>query len=73
MLQRRIKPQRIVAYDKQINSFLKIQINTDPTKKFCTDGKSPKRVNKNAINGIDLNQTAYTFLYIHPGKEWIKI
>jgi hypothetical protein len=53
---------KIAACDVQINSFLKTQINTDPNKKkLHTDSKSHKRVNKNAIKGIDLNQAAYQY------------
>lgn len=54
--------KKIDACDVQINSFLKTQINTDPNKKkLHTDHKIHKRVNKNAIKGIDLNQAAYQY------------
>jgi len=53
---------KIDACDLQINSFLKTQINTDPDKRILhTDDKIYKRVNKNAIKGIDLNQAAYQY------------
>ena len=53
---------KIDACDLQINSFLKTQINTDPDKRnLHTDDKIHKRVNKNAIKGIDLNQAAYQY------------
>jgi len=52
--------RKIAACDVQINAFLKAQINTNPDKKdLKTDSKSHKRINKNAIKGIDLNQAAY--------------
>ncbi len=54
--------KKIEACDAQINAFLKAQINTDPDKrKLKTDNKTHKRVNKNAIKGIDLNQAAYQY------------
>ncbi|MEJ7739733.1 MAG: IS110 family transposase [Chitinophagaceae bacterium] len=54
--------RKIAACDVQINAFLKTQINTDPDKKHLqTDSKSHKRINKNAIKGIDLNQAAYQY------------
>jgi transposase len=54
--------KKIAACDVQINSFLKTQINTDPDKrKLHTDDKIHKRINKNAIKGIDLNQAAYQY------------
>ena len=54
--------KKIAACDVQINSFLKTQINTDPEKKkLHTDDKIHKRINKNAIKGIDLNQAAYQY------------
>jgi len=54
--------KKIDACDVQINSFLKTQINTDPNKKKLHTGhKIHKRVNKNAIKGIDLNQAAYQY------------
>jgi transposase len=54
--------KKIDACDLKINSFLKTQINTDPNKKkLHTDNKIHKRVNKNAIKGIDLNQASYQY------------
>jgi transposase len=54
--------KKIDACDVQINSFLKTQINTHPDKKkLRTDNKTHKRVNKNSIKGIDLNQASYQY------------
>lgn len=54
--------KKIEDCDKQINTFLKNQINTDPNKKkLKTDDKTHKRINKNAIKGIDLNQASYQY------------
>ena len=54
--------KKIEACDVQINSFLKMQINTHPDKKkLQTDNKTHKRVNKNSIKGIDLNQASYQY------------
>ena len=54
--------KKIDACDVQINSFLKTQINTNPDKKkLQTDNKIHKRVNKNSIKGIDLNQASYQY------------
>lgn len=53
--------KKIADCDKQINSFLKEQINTDPEKKLCTDNKVHKRLNKNALKGIDLNQASFQY------------
>lgn len=54
--------KKIAACDSQINAFLKLQINTDPNKRnLHTDNKIHKRVNKNAIKGIDLNQASYQY------------
>lgn len=54
--------KKIEACDTQINSFLKTQINSNPDKKkLKTDDKLHKRVNKNSIKGIDLNQAAYQY------------
>jgi len=54
--------KKIEACDVQINSFLKTQINTHPDKKkLQTDNKNHKRVNKNSIKGIDLNQASYQY------------
>lgn len=54
--------KKIEDCDKQINAFLKDQINTDPIKKkLKTDDKTHKRLNKNALKGIDLNQASYQY------------
>lgn len=54
--------KKIDECDKQINTFLKSQINTDPAKKkLKTVDKKHKRINKNAIKGIDLNQASYQY------------
>lgn len=54
--------KKIDECDKQINAFLKNQINTDPNKKkLKTADKKHKRINKNAIKGIDLNQASYQY------------
>lgn len=54
--------KKVVECDKQITSFLKNQINTDPEKKkLKTDDKKHKRMNKNAIKGIDLNQASFQY------------
>jgi transposase len=54
--------KKIAECDKQISLFLKQQINTDPEKKnLKTTDKSHKRLNKNAIKGIDLNQASYQY------------
>lgn len=54
--------KKIAECDKQINQFLKQQINTDPEKKkLKTDDKTHKRINKNALKGIDLNQASFQY------------
>jgi transposase len=54
--------KKIQACDVQINNFLKTQLNTNPDKKkLKTDSKPHKRINKNAIKGLDLNQAAYQY------------
>jgi transposase len=54
--------EQIEACDKEIAAFLQQQINTNPTKcQLTTDTKPYKRMNKNAIKGIDLNQAAYQY------------
>jgi len=54
--------KKINDCDKEINKFLKTQINTHPEKKILrTDDKPHKRINKNAVKGIDLNQAAYQY------------
>lgn len=54
--------KKLAECDRQINAFLKEQINTDPAKKkLSTTTKTHKRQNKNAVKGIDLNQAAYQY------------
>ena len=53
--------KQIGSCDKQINTFLKQQINSDPQKKIKTGDKKHKRINKNALKGIDLNQASYQY------------
>jgi transposase len=54
--------KKIEDCDKQINLFLKTQINTNPEKKkLKTEDKKHKRINKNTIKGIDLNQASYQY------------
>ncbi len=54
--------KKIEACDTQINSFLKTQINSNPDKKkLKTDEKLHKRINKNSLKGINLNQAAYQY------------
>lgn len=54
--------KKIAECDKQIAIFLKNQINTNPNKKkLKTSDKNHKRINKNAIKGIDLNQASYQY------------
>jgi transposase len=54
--------KKIAECDKQIGTFLKQQINTNPeNKKLKTTDKTHKRINKNAIKGIDLNQASYQY------------
>jgi len=54
--------KKIAECDKQIGMFLKTQINTDPEKKkLKTSDKTHKRINKNALKGIDLNQASYQY------------
>lgn len=54
--------KKIAECEKMISSFLKNQINTQPDKKkLKTTDKQHKRLNKNAIKGIDLNQASYQY------------
>jgi hypothetical protein len=54
--------KKIAECDKKITVFLKEQINTDPEKKqLKTSEKKHKKINKNAIKGIDLNQASYQY------------
>ena len=54
--------KKIAECDKHIGYFLKQQINTNPEKKkLKTTHKTHKRINKNAIKGIDLNQASYQY------------
>jgi transposase len=53
---------KIMECERQISGFLQQQINTSPEKKkLQTTDKKHKRLNKNAITGIDLNQAAYQY------------
>lgn len=50
---------KMLECEKQISSFLQQQINSSPKKKkLQAPEKKHKRLNKNAITGIDLNQAA---------------
>jgi len=54
--------KKVEDCDKQISVFLKAQINSNPEKKkLKTDHKPHKRINKNAIKSLDLNQAAYQY------------
>jgi transposase len=54
--------KNIADCEKMINQFLKQAINTNPEKKkLKTTDKQHKRINKNAIKGIDLNQASYQY------------
>lgn len=53
---------KIQACDAEINKFLKTQINTSPEKKELKADKKPyKRITKNAIKGLDLNQACFQY------------
>lgn len=54
--------KQIEACDKQINQFLKSQINAHPEKKnLQTEQKSHKRITKNTVKGLDLNQASFQY------------
>ncbi len=54
--------EKIADCEKMIHQFLKQSINTNPEKKkLKTTDKPHKRLNKNAIKGIDLNQASYQY------------
>lgn len=54
--------KKIAECDQQISRYLKQQINTNPEKKkLKTTDKIHKRINKNAIKGIDLNQASFQY------------
>jgi transposase len=54
--------KKIAECEKMITAFLKSQINTNPDKKkLKTTDKQHKRLNKNALKGIDLNQASYQY------------
>lgn len=54
--------KKIAECDKQITAFLEEKINTDPEKKkLRTTDKTHKRINKNAIKGINLNQASFQY------------
>jgi len=48
--------------DKQINTFVKSQINANPEmKELKTENKPHKRINKNTVKNLDLNQASYQY------------
>lgn len=54
--------KKIEDCDKHITRFLKEQINTNPQKRSLkTDEKLHKKVNKNAITKLDLNQVSFQY------------
>lgn len=54
--------QKIQECDKEIAKFLSEHITADPQKKeLITEAKPHKRVNKNAVKGMDLNQRAFQY------------
>lgn len=54
--------KKIAECDQRISRYLKQQINTNPEKKkLKTTDKTHKRINKNAIKGIDLNQASFQY------------
>ncbi|MFA5300069.1 MAG: IS110 family transposase [Lutibacter sp.] len=54
--------KQIENCDKQITTFIKTQINTNPEKKkLKTNSKTYKRINKNTIKQLDLNQASYQY------------
>ena len=54
--------KQIEACDKQINHFLKSQINAHPEKKkLKAEPKSHKRINKNTVKNLDINQAAFQY------------
>lgn len=54
--------KKIAECEKMIAAFLKSQINTNAQKKkLKTTDKQHKRLNKNAIKGIDLNQASFQY------------
>jgi transposase len=58
----RFYQRQIDACDKQITLFLKTQINIHPEKKkLKTESKPHKRVNKNTVKNLDINQTAFQY------------
>jgi len=58
----RFYQKQIDACDKQITLFLKTQINIHPEKKkLKTESKPHKRVNKNTVKNLDINQTAFQY------------
>ena len=63
--------KNIAECEVHINAFLKEQINTHPNKRgLKTDDKKHKRINKNAIKGIDLNEASYQYF---GGTDLMKI
>ena len=63
--------KQIVNCDKQINNFVKSQINTNPEKKkLKTEDKTHKRIGKNAIKNLDLNQASFQYF---GGIDFMKV
>lgn len=58
----RFYQKQIEACDKQIASFLKSQINIHPEKKkLKAEPKSHKKINKNTVKNLDINQAAFQY------------
>jgi len=54
--------KKIEACDKEINKFVKTQINQDPDKKkLKTTEKKHKKINKNTPKCMDINQMSYQY------------
>ncbi len=54
--------KKMDACDAEIKKFLQTQINTHPEmKKLKTENKPHKRINKNALKGMDLNQASFQY------------
>jgi transposase len=63
--------KKIDACDLEIAKFLKTQINANPEKKkLKADSKPYKRVTKNAVKGLDLNQASFQYF---GGTDLMKI
>lgn len=58
----RFYQKQIEACDKQIASFLKSQINIHPEKKkLKAEPKNHKKINKNTVKNLDINQAAFQY------------